>query len=150
MCGGVLLWQCQCWVFSHAACRCRQMWRSVLDKWGAHEASVILNSSVLTVSPTVADWAHIQQIISPHIFVFTFVSPGDAAETSCFRTGFLDRICYPFFFFFFTRVCFHSVLCPCFERESLTDWGGQMTVQVWVGANPSSRFVTQGRRWRGG
>lgn len=50
----------------------------------------------------------------------------------------------------FTPVCFHSVLCPCCKRERLTDWGGQMTVQVWVGANPSSGFPTQGRQWKEG
>lgn len=41
-------------------------------------------------------------------------------------------------------LCFALVL----EGERLTDWGGQMTIQVWAGANPSSGFATQGRRWR--
>lgn len=68
----------------------------------------------------------------------------------------------PWIFFFWQDLlpfCFTLMFYPCMfslcalpfvERERLTDWGGQMTIQVWVGANPSSGFATQGRRWREG
>lgn len=97
-----------------------------MDKWGAHEASVILNCSSLLVSPTVADWAHIHQIISQHIFVFTFVSPGNAAEASCFHAGlfffFLDRILF-YFFINLNPGMFSLCALPLFwERKS--DWLG--------------------------
>lgn len=83
--------------------------------------------------------------------VFTFISPGRLSVNP--QSSWQDQLlsCFtptPVF----TPVCFHSVLCPCFKRERLTDWGGQMTIQVWAGANPnpSSGFPTQGQQRKEG
>lgn len=41
-----------------------------------------------------------------------------------------------------------EVTLPFFKKERLTDWGGQMTIQVSAGANPGplTGFSTQGRQ----
>ncbi len=78
--------------------------------------------------------------------VFTFISPG--MRGFLLTPGVFGKLGFSFVLHWhFSPACFHSVLCPCFKRERLTDWGGQMTIQVWFGANPSSGFPTQGRRW---
>lgn len=87
--------------------------------------------------------------------VFAFIPPGMAPPSSGEASGwpleFLGRIGHSLVVHrCFSPVCFHSVLCPCFKRERLTDCGGQMTIQVWVGANPSLGFPIQGRWWKEG
>lgn len=76
---------------------------------------------------------------------------GTASRLFVHSRIFFGKIGFPFV----SHCCFYpcmwpSVLCPCYESERLTDWGGQMTIQVWAGANPSSGFAAQGRLWREG